>query len=202
MAYQVTISLNSAYTGTTQADDFTIVAKHANGSPSDDTLATGVTKAQLTSGVTYTVADTVTGGTVTSTGVCTNAVTWTGLNASTPSPTPNPTATPGSPTLNTFYITQFRLTGDPSAEFCDTNYTTTTIIQSEATTIPNLLNTMIYDEFGDPLLVANGRYAFVSEVSGTGSQTSPDPRYAIEVSNLGQCDDVVLLSCNGGGGPL
>jgi hypothetical protein len=93
MAYQVTFTLNSAYTGTTQADDFTIVAKHSGGSPADDTLATGVTKAALIAGVTYTVADTVTGGTVTSTGVCTNSVTWSGLNAAPPSP-PSPTATP------------------------------------------------------------------------------------------------------------
>lgn len=99
MAYQVTFTLNSAYTGTTEADNFTIIGKHANGSPSDTIIATNVTKANLTAGVTYQVADTVTGGTVTSTGVCTNSVPWTGLSIDpdrddpAPNPTPVPTAT-------------------------------------------------------------------------------------------------------------
>jgi hypothetical protein len=95
MAYQVTFTLNSAFTGTTEADSFTIVAIHQNGSPANDTLVTGLSKADLTSGVTYTVADTVTGGTVTSTGTCTNSVTWAGLAAPSPTPTPSPTSGPG-----------------------------------------------------------------------------------------------------------
>jgi len=78
MAYSVTFTLNALYTGTTQADDFTIIGQHSNGSPGDTTISTAVTKAQLTAGVTYQVADTITGGTVTSTGVCTNQVPWTG----------------------------------------------------------------------------------------------------------------------------
>jgi len=81
MAYSVTFTLNALYTGTTQADDFTIIGQHSNGSPGDTTISTAVTKAQLTAGVTYQVADTITGGTVTSTGVCTNQVPWTGLGA-------------------------------------------------------------------------------------------------------------------------
>jgi hypothetical protein len=93
--YQVTFTLNALYTGTTEADDFTIIGKHANGSPSDTTIATGVTKAQLTTGVTYTVVDTITGGTVTSTGTCTNSVNWLGLGGSpTPTSTPIPTSQP------------------------------------------------------------------------------------------------------------
>ena len=91
MAYSVTFTLNALYTGTTQADNFTIIGKHSNGSPSDTTIATNVTKAQLTAGVTYQVADTITGGTVTSTGDCDNSVSWTGLN-NTLEPTPSATA--------------------------------------------------------------------------------------------------------------
>lgn len=78
--YQVTFTLNSAFTGTTEADSFTIVGKHANGSPADTIIDTGVSKADLTAGVTYTVVDTITGGTITSTGICTNSVPWTGLS--------------------------------------------------------------------------------------------------------------------------
>ena len=80
MAYSVTFTLNALYTGTTQADNFTIIGQHSGGSPSDTTIATSVTKAQLTAGVTYQVADTITGGTVTSTGDCDNSVNWTGLS--------------------------------------------------------------------------------------------------------------------------
>ena len=110
MAYQVTFTLNSAYTGTTEADNFTIIGKHANGSPSDTIIATNVTKANLTAGVTYQVADTVTGGTVTSTGVCTNSVPWTGL-LQIPSATPEPTATTRPEEI--FYIFHHCGGGDP-----------------------------------------------------------------------------------------
>tara|TARA_B110000503_G_C7052411_1_gene372912 strand:- start:79 stop:648 length:570 start_codon:yes stop_codon:yes gene_type:complete len=92
MAYQVTFTLNALYTGTTQATNFTIFGEHSGGSPVDYTIASGVTAAALTTGVTYTVPNTVTGGTVTSTGDCTNSVNWTGL---TPSPTPTPTLDEG-----------------------------------------------------------------------------------------------------------
>jgi hypothetical protein len=101
MAYQVTFTLNALYTGTTEADNFTIVGKHSNGSPADTTIATGVAKSDLTAGVTYQVADTITGGTVTSTGTCTNSVNWTGQGA--PEPTAEPTATPGPTPGETLY---------------------------------------------------------------------------------------------------
>lgn len=80
MAYSVTITLQAQYVNTTQADNFTIIGQHANGSPSDTTIATTVSKAQLATGVTYQVADTITGGTVTSTGDCGNSQPWTGLS--------------------------------------------------------------------------------------------------------------------------
>ena len=98
MAYQVTFTLNALYTGTTQATNFTIIGQHSGGTPVDYTIASGVTVAVLTAGVTYTVPNTVTGGTVTSTGDCTNSVNWTGL---TPAPTPTPTVDDGGdPTVN------------------------------------------------------------------------------------------------------
>ena len=98
MAYQVTFTLNALYTGTTQANNFTIIGQHSGGIPVDYTIASGVTAAVLAAGVTYTVPNTVTGGTVTSTGDCTNSVNWTGL---TPAPTPTPTVDDGGdPTVN------------------------------------------------------------------------------------------------------
>ena len=98
MAYSVTFTLNALYTGTTQATNFTIIGQHSGGIPVDYTIASGVTAAVLAAGVTYTVPNTVTGGTVTSTGDCTNSVNWTGL---TPAPTPTPTVDDGGdPTVN------------------------------------------------------------------------------------------------------
>jgi hypothetical protein len=124
--------------------------------------------------------------------------------SSTPAPaSPTPTPIPKAPTLNTFYVTQFRVTDDAADEFCNTNFLASTIIKSQATTIPNLLNTMIYDSNGDPLLVGAGKYAYVSTESGASSNDpANDPRYAIMVSNLGQCDDVALLNCGGGLNPV
>ena len=200
--YQVTFTLQSQFTGTTQADNFTIIGKHANGSPSDTTIATNVTKAQLTAGVTYTVADTITGGTITSTGVCTNSVNWLGLNSPTPDPTatPRPTATAGE-TLYNYYLSTARLgdSGSAGLEFCQTNYTATTLVKSPSSTIPGMLGFMLYDSNGDPVTLAAGRYSFVSTVSGAGSADSLDPRYIIEVS-LGTVEDVAQLDCTGGGG--
>jgi len=94
MAYQVTFTMQSQFTGTTEADNFTIVGIHCNGSPANTTIATGVSKQDLINGVTYQVADTISGGTVTSTGTCPNSVPWAGLDnceGDTPGPTPSPT---------------------------------------------------------------------------------------------------------------
>ena len=78
MAYSVTFTLSAGYANTTQADTFTIIGNHCNGSPAPTTIATGVALANLINGVTYQVADTISGGTITSTGTCTNQVPWTG----------------------------------------------------------------------------------------------------------------------------
>lgn len=108
MAYSVTFTMQAQYTGTTEADNFTIVGKHANGSPADTTIATGVSKANLIAGVTYQVADTITGGTVTSTGTCTNSVNWTGQSSGGGG---NPNEPEGSSTVHLF---SFCGEGDPS----------------------------------------------------------------------------------------
>jgi hypothetical protein len=199
--YQVTFTLNSLYTGTTEADNFTIIGKHANGSSPDETVATGVTKAALTAGVTYTVVDTITGGTVTSTGVCTNSVTWLGLGGLVvqPTSTPGPTSTPNGITLYTYYITQFRA---DSNDFCETDYTATGIIKSEASSISEMLNEMVYDSNDDPYIPnpING-WAFISPVSGEGSITGGlSPKQLIQVSGIGRVDSLALLDCIGGGG--
>ena len=105
--YQVTFTLSPAFTGTTEADLFTIIGKHCNGNPADKTIDTGVTKADLITGVTYTIAATISGGTITSTGDCTNSVNWTGLACEgDPSPTPTATAEPSGGEGSLFQVTR------------------------------------------------------------------------------------------------
>lgn len=108
MANIVTFTLNSSYLST-DADNFTIIGKHENGSPSDTTIATAVSKASLTAGVSYTIAETITGGTVTSDTVdCTNSVDWTISQ-----PTATPTVTPTSYSLS-IYLNDVGSPRDPN----------------------------------------------------------------------------------------
>ena len=196
--YQVTFTLQSQFTGTTEADNFTII-----GNPGNVTVATGVSRADLTSGVTYTVVDTITGGTITSTGTCTNSVPWVGYQGGIDEPpTPDPTATPvAGPTLYTYYLSTARLGDSSSAgsDFCQVNYTATTLVKSPSSSISGMGGEMLYDSNDDPVTLAAGRYSFVSTVSGAGSTSSLDPRYIIEVS-LGTVQDVAQLDCSGEGG--
>ena len=102
--------------------------------------------------------------------------------------------------LHTYYLTQFRLTADANTEFCETSYLTGTEVTSPSPSIPGMLNQPIYDSNGDPLMVAGGRYAYVSKSLGeSSSDSNNDPRYVIECS-LGNVIDVLLLDCSGGGG--
>ena len=205
MSYQVTFTLNSLYTGTTQADNFTIVAKHSNGSPADDILATNVAKADLITGVTYTVADTVTGGTVTSTGTCTNSVTWTGLGGGGNTPTPTPTATP-TPTpanLTTFYIAGGVDTTLTGSTYCSApGYIISTPVQSEATTISGMLNNPIYDANGDPIIGTGTGTVYAIKTTTNGNTFNDGSFNWIEISSLGVVTDVGSQSCSGGGGPV
>lgn len=78
---QITFTLNSAYTGATYvAGPFNISGTTCEGSTYQ--LATGVTKSQLISGHPInTVYETLTGGTITSTGTCGTSQPWyTGVN--------------------------------------------------------------------------------------------------------------------------
>lgn len=87
---QITFTLSPSYTGSTYvAGPFNI-----SGTTSAGTaywLATGITKTQLTTGHTIsTTYETLTGGTITSTGTCSTTQPW---YVTAPTPTPTPTAT-------------------------------------------------------------------------------------------------------------
>jgi hypothetical protein len=69
----ITFTLQAGFSGT-QADNFNISGVTSSGT--NTLLASGVTKTQLTNGHTIDVNPTITGGTITSTGLCTNSVNW------------------------------------------------------------------------------------------------------------------------------
>jgi hypothetical protein len=87
---QITFTLSPSYTGAT----FVAGPFNISGTTSAGTtywLVTGVTKSQLTTGHTITTPyETLTGGTIASTGTCTTTQPW---YVTAPSPTPTPTAT-------------------------------------------------------------------------------------------------------------
>ena len=86
----VTFTLGSLYTGATYvAGPFNIFAVTNTGASTQ--VGTAVTKAELATGHTISgISDATTGGTVNSTGTCTNSYPW---YVSTPEATPTPTAT-------------------------------------------------------------------------------------------------------------
>ena len=83
----ITFTLQAEFSGT-QADDFNISGVTSSGT--NTLLASGITKAQLTTGHTINADPTITGGTITSTGLCTNSINWLTFGvAVTPTPTPS-----------------------------------------------------------------------------------------------------------------
>jgi hypothetical protein len=87
---QITFTLSPSYTGATfVAGPFNISGTTSAGAA--HWLATGVTKSQLTTGYTInTTLETLTGGTIASTGTCSTTQPW---YVTAPTPTPTPTAT-------------------------------------------------------------------------------------------------------------
>ena len=85
----VTFTLSSLYTGATYvAGPFNIFAVTNTGASTQ--VGTGITKAELATGHTISgISDATTGGTINSTGTCTNSYPW---YVNTPEPTPTATA--------------------------------------------------------------------------------------------------------------
>jgi hypothetical protein len=96
---RLTFTLQSAYTGATYVAGPFNISGHTSGG-ADYQLATGITKSQLTTGHTVdTVYETITGGTIVSTGSCNTSQPW----SLTPSPTATPTSTFGYTPLSGTY---------------------------------------------------------------------------------------------------
>jgi hypothetical protein len=88
----ITFTLQSQYTGATYVAGPFNISGTTSGNVTYE-LATGVTKSELAAGhVVNTEYETITGGTIQSTGTCTNSEPW----SVTPTPTPTPTSLNGS----------------------------------------------------------------------------------------------------------
>ena len=74
----ITLTLGSAYTGNTNIGPFTVSGTTDGGSLNGINMTTGsIPRAQLTNGWSYNDAtDTITGGTIASTGTCTTSLDW------------------------------------------------------------------------------------------------------------------------------
>lgn len=88
----VTFTLQGQYSGATYVAGPFNISGTTSGNVTTQ-LASGITKSQLLAGYTINnVNDLITGGTIASTGTCTNTQQWVAF----PSPTPTPTITPNS----------------------------------------------------------------------------------------------------------
>ncbi len=86
----VTFTLQNQYSGTTYVAGPFNISGTTDGNVTTE-LATGITKAQLLTGHTITgISDSTTGGTIASTGICTNTQQWVAFPSQ---PTPTPTTT-------------------------------------------------------------------------------------------------------------
>ena len=209
MANLVTFTLDPVYSGT-DANNFTIVGVHTNGSPANTTIATNVTKTTLSAGTQYSIAETITGGTVCSTGVCTNCVNWE-IIASTPTPTSTPTST-STAIIYTYYLTNYLSKSDTDSsgnpdyfDFCVApGQTTGTAVYSTISVIDLLLNVTLYTNntltTAFTSLGTDGYYA-VAASSGVNTFTAGPTGYRLlEINNSGYITDLLTQDCSGGGG--
>ena len=122
-------------------------------------------------------------------------------SGSVPSPTstPFPTATTRAVTLNNFYLSAPRL---DVTDFCTENWTTSTLVKINSSTISGTLNEQVYQSDGvTPFTGLTGRFYFISTTPGAESQFT-NPKYYVEIPNNGVVADVGQINCSGGGGEL
>jgi hypothetical protein len=166
-------------TSLTDAGPFNISGTTSGGALNGVSIATGITKQQLLTGHTVTnINDTITGGTIASTGTCTTTDTW----SVTPSPTPTPTPTAIPTTSYTYRLGPSYTT---ATQAC-TNFGMDAYIEAFAATseitevqqffIDSGLNTLYtgenethafarMDGFSQVGLVYSGRISFLGQVS-------------------------------------
>ena len=158
---QITFTLSPSYTGATYvAGPFNI-----SGTTSAGTtywLVTGVTKSQLTTGHTITTAyETLTGGTIASTGTCTTTQNW---YVTAPTPTPTPTATAGGASLTAVGLQGNYATCTQACTAYNTNpsYTQFYMTTTNFSELASLSGTLYTQNIADPLYYVNSGYYYHS----------------------------------------
>lgn len=175
----ITFTLQSQYVSTTQAGPFNISGTTSGNVTYE--LATNVTKTQLTNGYSVNTAyETITGGTICSTGVCTNCVNWS------VTPQPTPTATPQSAYGYCYSLTYSTIPNDLYVRYRDMEGVVTTTLIQNLQTMDN----------------GNGTYTTYICVMQGGSYQSPVcVQYSTEVTcdpYLWSTDNCVCTDLNGG----
>ena len=210
MAFTVIFTLTSAGTDT---GPFNISGTTNTGTVVS--IASDVSKATLLAGYQVTINDdNITGGTVASTGTCTNTQPWLTPDPGViPTPTPTVTGT-GTPTatIYTYYLTNFLSKSDTDSsgnpdyfDFCvSPGQTTGTVVYSTAPTISLLTDTTLYNEntLTTPFasLGIDGYYA-VAATSGLNTFVAGPTEYRLlEVTTGGYINVVLTQDCSGGGG--
>lgn len=186
----VTFTLSSLYTGATYvAGPFNIFAVTNTGSSTQ--VGTGITKAELATGHTISgISDATTGGTINSTGTCTNSYPW---YVSTPEPTPNPTATETGEVLTSFQAQgpYADCTNACSAYNNLQSYTTFYITTSNLNDLTSLQGSMYTQNIASPSFEAGDGWYYHS--SGYMFQIVGD---GIAGTTMNQCN--VDNTCGGG----
>jgi hypothetical protein len=133
----VTFTLQSQYSGATYvAGPFNISGTTSANVTTE--LATGVTKAQLLDGHTITgIADTTTGGTIASTGVCTTTQPWVAFASPTPTPTPTATSSVTAECWSLLYSTSNPPPSDLYVRYRDYNDSVQTTLISSLISMDN-----------------------------------------------------------------
>lgn len=112
-------------------------------------------------------------------------------------PDPTPTATPNE-SLNTYYVTVERSSLN---DFCNTNYSIITQVQSSGTSTSQLLDTTLYDKDGNIFEGNSSNYMVVSETTGDINSIESPWRY-ISVNSSGSVVNNGTHVCDGEGGGI
>lgn len=156
---QITFTLSPSYTGAT----FVAGPFNISGTTSAGTaywLATGVTKTQLTTGYTInTTYETLTGGTIASTGTCSTTQPW---YVTAPTPTPTPTATDSGVELTSMQAQGPYLdcTAACSAYSSSPSYTMFYITEANFNGLTSLQGTMYNQNVASPSNVASAGWYY------------------------------------------
>ncbi len=186
----VTFTLSSLYTGATYvAGPFDIYAVTNTGASTQ--VGTGITKAQLATGHTISgISDATTGGTINSTGTCTNSYPW---YVDTPEPTPNPTATETGAALTSMQAQgPYQDCNNACSAYNNLqSYTTFYITEANLNNLTSLQGTMYTQNVAQPTFEASAGWYYHS--SGYMFQIGLN---GVADSTMNQCN--VDNTCGGG----